>query len=136
MDSERLRKWVKLDKLKKRLEAKLEETKEIMSKLQDPLINAMIEAGIASIKIDQRNVGITSRIWAKILIEIETDEDREKVIQAIKNAGLKNLVKEGYNYLSLSSYISELIKSGEPLPKEFDGIIGSRKEHKLKARKS
>lgn len=129
MDSERLRQWVKLDKYKKGLQAELSEIETQMLDLEGTLIDQMADAGIESIKIDQRNIYINTRIWAKY-------GTKDKAIKALKAAGLHDFLSENFNHVSLSAFISECVKENKPLPEAFQGVIEPIEKHRLKVRKS
>ena len=121
-----MKRYAKLEKAKAALSAAMDRVEAKLEPLREAVTDELIDAGIEKMTVDGRTIFIKHDIWAKLL------KTRADAIKALKEAELDEYVAENFNMNSLSAYVREKIKNGEPLPKAFDGIIGA--SHVDKAR--
>lgn len=101
---------------KTKLQEELRGLEEEIGLLEGTIIDTFIDLGINSIDIDGKRISTTSQIWARV--EPGMKEAAKKMLE---EQGLGFLIS--FNHQSLSAYVREIVKSGEDLPVEFDGII-------------
>jgi hypothetical protein len=117
----------------KKLEDKAKELKEKALLMEEGLVEHMLSEGIDKISIrDVKYPGLILFIRTDIW---ESHTTKEEAIQALKEAGLGDMVQEGFNSQRLSAYIRELERDNLPLPKEFEGIIFSKPTQRLIAKR-
>ena len=117
MDVATLRRFKELREKKTALELELKEINEELDRYADIITNEFATEGIDSMKIDGKNIVPSSMIWAKV--EPGKKEEAKAILESM---GLDDMV--GFNFQRLSAYVREIIKSGDNLPKEFEGVIG------------
>ena len=124
--SELVADFIEAHKAKKALEAKAKQFIERLNELEPIILEKMAEEGVDSMKMMGSNVHIKERVWAKIVAE-----SREEAVQAVKEAGFADLVKEDFNLNQLSAFVSEYYKEGRDLPPEFAGKIEANPTYSL-----
>ncbi len=129
---ESVREFAELEKEKKKLEYELEKVKKRISAISPNIMDQFADNGIKNLNVDGRTIFIERKIWAKI----SDEKTKEEAIEAIKDAGYKILVSEGYNSQQLSSLLREFDKNGKDLPEQFKGVIEASEVFKLKSRKA
>lgn len=129
LNTDWLKEFSDIENQEDELEAKLKVLKDRKKMLIDPILDNMIDEGIDNIRINGRTIYIKSEIWAKVL-------DKEKALDVLKEAGMDEYIRTGYNHQSLSAYVREQIKNGEELPEAFKGVIGANETQKVVSRKS
>jgi hypothetical protein len=110
--------------------------KEQVSKLDDKiairmhgLIEHMVDEGVEKVSMTGgRTLDIRSEIWPKY-------GNKENAIKALKAAGIKDMIQEGFNHQRLAAFIRERIRADDKLPQEFEGLIRAETVQKLVARK-
>ena len=129
LDTDRLKKFARLYLARKKLDAKSSQIGKELEKMMPALIDHMIDEETDKVSFKG---GITLRIqpqiWAKY-------DDRKEAIEALKEAGLTDMVEEGFNAQTLASYLRELNAAGEDLPEAFKGKIEANTVQKLIAKK-
>jgi hypothetical protein len=111
----------------KELEQEVKQIKEEISVIEQALIEKFAEDGVKKMSLEG---GVTLRVDCKIWPKILTSN--EEAIAAIKAAGMTELLtKENYQTQTLASFLRELDKNDEPLPKEFQGIIAPNPVYKI-----
>lgn len=108
MNMEPLREFVSLETRKKELDAELKAAKQRLDELEDVIIPQFIEAGVPSITVEvdgvKRTLSIYPDVYASPL------NDREEVVDALKQSELGQYVAENYNTNSLTSFVREVWK--------------------------
>ena len=115
MNMEPLREFVSLEKRKKDLDAELKATKQRLDELEAEIIPLFIEDGVPSMAVavacphcgahsTTRTLSIHPDVYASPL------NDREEVVDALKQSELAQYVAENYNTNSLTSFVRELWK--------------------------
>lgn len=129
MNFDRLKELKELRKRKRNCESELRDIEHNINRIHDSVLEDMINEGIQNINIDGETLYISSRIWAKY-------ENREEACKALKAANMGDIVKEGFNYITLSALLSEYSRAGQDLPKEFEGIIEIKEVFSVLSRKT
>ena len=133
LNTDALKEYGKTKVAIKKLEDKAKELKEKASMMEEGLIEHMLSEGIDKISIrDRKYPGLTLFIRTDIW---EGHTTKDEAIQALKDAGLGDMVQEGFNSQRLSAYIRELDRDNKPLPAEFEGIIFSNPTQRLIAKR-
>ena len=138
MDTEKLRRYVELDKRKADLKAELSDINSEMDTLEEVLLTQFEQDGIQNMNIDGRTVYLHRQLWASA-----EDKDNERATQALKAAGLGDMVAERFNTQTLSSWVREQVALADDddlddlfdaLPDEFRGAIKVAERHQLRTR--
>jgi hypothetical protein len=97
--------------------------------MEGGLVEHMLSEGIDKISIrDPKYRGLTLFIRTDVW---EGHTTKEEAIQALKDAGLEDMVKPDFNSQRLSAYIREQEAEGKELPEAFEGKIFARPTQKL-----
>lgn len=127
LNTDKLKEYGKLKLAIKKLESKASQLKEKAVVMEQGLVDHLIDEGLDKVSITDGSgmiLYIQPQIWAKV-------EDKQKAIQALRDAGLGELVEEGFNSQRLSAYLRELVRDNIPLPKQFEGVISPNPVQKL-----
>ena len=130
IDIRLLKRFAKLEKARAALSAAMDRIDAKLDPTREAVTDALIDAGVDRMTVEGRTIFIKHDIWAKLL------KGRKEAIEALKKAELEEYVAENFNMNSLSAYVREKIKNGEPLPKSFDGIIDASHVYKARSVKS
>jgi len=105
---------------------RLKEDKKKLESLEKKILNMFTEAGLKQIKTTRNTVFIATQLWASAPdIEGEYDykgdpvKDYERACRALKDCGMGQFVKEGFNSQTLSSEIRAMAKSEEGVPEHL-----------------
>lgn len=96
-----------LDSQKSKLKKKLDNIKEQREKIEEILMEKMSENGIQNINAGDRTIYIHRQYWAG------AKKEREQLVQALKDIGMQDYVKENYNTHSISAWVRERIEEYE-----------------------
>ena len=116
MDTILAKEFVELDTLIKDLDRSVKEAKKKREDLGKKIMDEMIDEGVNKITLNGKTLYIKRTVWAKY-------PSREDAIQALKEAGLNEYVKENFNNMQLSAFLREKVEAEEPLPDAFVGKI-------------
>jgi hypothetical protein len=108
MNMEPLREFVSLETRKKELDADLKATKQRLDELEQQIIPMFVEEGVPSMTVEADGVKRTLSIYPDVYAS--PLNDREDVVDALKQAGLDQYVAENYNTNSLTSFVREIWK--------------------------
>jgi hypothetical protein len=147
---DQVKQFVALTKLKKQQEEALDETKAKLMALEAELLPQFEANGVDKLKADGMTVFLFSQKWAGVTKDgpEATPEERQRAVQALKDAGLGVYVKEDFNTQSLSAYVREALAQAplevqmdpsrwfEVLPHTFEGAISVTEKVSLRTRKS
>jgi hypothetical protein len=99
----------------------------------EPTVLEMLGAhGVGSIKVDGYLVGMRRRVWA----HLEEGVSKEQACDALISAGLGHFVSRGYNSQTISSWMNDLDKSGEPIPEPLVGVLSPLEQISLGIRRA
>jgi len=107
--------FIELEKKKKELKKALQEVEDQKKGLQQDLIDNLLDQEMTKISISGKTVYVNTITRAKI-------KDRDKAVEALKEAGFGDLVKESFNTNSVSALLRELQEDGD-LPEGFEDSI-------------
>ena len=131
MDSVKLKRFVELEKERREVETRLKSIKEEAKSLTEAILGDFEEAGMTKATIDGVTVYVQRTLWAKAL-----EGDYERACEALRQAGLDVYVHERFNVNSLSAFVRERDKAGEPLPDAFKGAVDVEERFDVKTRLS
>jgi hypothetical protein len=129
LNTDRIKAYAELDELRLKLNRELDKIRKKQAKLEPMILENMGESGVDSMRVEGRTVYIQRLIWGKY-------SDRGDAIKALKEAGLEDLVSEGFNANQLAAYLRELDATNEPLPPEFRGRIEPNEVFSIRTRKA
>lgn len=127
-----IRYWAELEHEKRALEDKLKEVKARQAQIEERVQEVFAETGMQNVRIAGLTVYLERKLWAKR----EEGVTMEEACAALKEAGLGDLVTEGYNSHTLSAYLRELERTNQPLPPELEGKITAAEVFSVRARAS
>ena len=124
----------------KELDAEAKRLKAENAKVEDQLIDAMIDANIQSLKIGDRTVFIRTQLWASAADVVSEDgevlgKDWPGAVAALEAAGYGSLKEERVNSQRLSALIRELDASEDGIPQEFEESLKISEKIQLIVRK-
>lgn len=96
----------------------MKDLKNKLAKLMPQVEEELLEAGIDSVKMDGATIGTRTQLWAKA-----KNGNYEAACEALRKAGLSDLVQERFNTNTLSAYVRELNMDDKPLPESFKDAI-------------
>jgi hypothetical protein len=131
MDVSKIKYLVNLDNSKKTLEKALENIKAKRAIAEKEVLEMLSEAGIPSLKIENKTVYIQRQLWCGA-----KDKDKTAACEFLKNNDLEMYVKEGFNVLSLSGFVREIEKSGDELPENFEKFFKISEVFSIRSRKA
>lgn len=107
MNMQQLREFVSLENRKKDLDAELKAVKQQLDELEEALVPQFIEDGVQRMTVDGRTVSVQQDVYASPL------NDREDVVDALKQSELGQYVAENYNTNSLTAFVREVKRDVE-----------------------
>ena len=107
MNIQQLREFVSLENRKKDLDAELKSVKQQLDNLEEALIPQFIDDGVQRMTVDGRTVAIQQDVYASPL------NDRDDVVDALKQSELGQYVAENYNSNSLTAFVREVKREVE-----------------------
>ena len=115
-----------------RLEAELSAVKKRLADLEPDVLKWFEAQGLSSAKLsDGRTIYLRRELWAGRADGV----DNEEACSALIASGLTDLVEPHYNVNTLSAYLRELDKNGDPLPPPMQGKIIVREVFKVGSRR-
>mgnify|MGYP003433410470 FL=1 len=100
-------------------------------KMEKDALDWMVANGMQSAKVDGMTLYVNRQLWAH-----PVDGDYPSACEALRQAHLGDLVQERFNVQTLSSWVRERDKDGEPLPAAFAGRIEVAEVFRLGARRA
>lgn len=138
--------FAELDAEERDLKARLREVKDKKDALEENLLEKMAEDGIPRMAInihhngkeEQRTIFTHKQLWAGY------NEDKQSLIDALKQASLDDMVSEGYNTQTLSAYVRQFDPDGtmdteelrNQLPTQLQPVIKLSERFSLRTRKA
>jgi hypothetical protein len=126
---EKIEQFIELETERRELEARLKEVKEEIAPLHEQVLTYFEQTGTSKIKRSGLTLYVHRQLWARPI-----DGDYERGCAALKAAGLEDMVKESFNIHTLSAYIRELERMGEPIPETFEGAIQTEETFQIRTR--
>ncbi|HZT29223.1 MAG TPA: hypothetical protein VFA33_05035 [Bryobacteraceae bacterium] len=121
MNLEPLREFVSLENHKRDLNADLKATQQRLDELEGTIIPMFIEEGVPSMTVEvdgaKRTLSIYPDVYASPL------NDREEVVDALKQSELGQYVAENYNTQSLTAYVREIWKELRQVATRAERIV-------------
>jgi hypothetical protein len=108
MNLEPLREFVSLENHKKELDADLKATKQRLDELEETIIPMFIEEGVPSMTVEVDGAKRTLSIYPDVYAS--PANDRDEVVDALKQSELGQYVAENYNTNSLTAFVREVWK--------------------------
>lgn len=135
MDANRLHLYAELDQKRLRLRKEQEDIEAALKPLEEAILEEITQEGVTSFRVTTPDFGLVNvylerRVWAKCV-----DGDWARATQALKSAGLTEYIEVKYNTQSLSAYLRELDRAGEPLPEQLMGAIDAEQRLSVRTRK-
>ena len=135
MDTNKLRKFATLTAAKRAKTAEIDAIEKELSELQEEILTSMSSEGVSSMRVDlpegRFTISPLRQLWAGAV-----EGDYERACQALKAAGLGDLVEEKFNTNRLSSVVREMDAAGVPLPESFAGAIKVSEVFRLSVRRA
>ena len=126
LDLNGLRKYAMLMRRKEALTKVTDEVKKEIAQLERNLIDNMIECGVPQISVGNgKAIKVAEMVYAKI-------RDEMQVPNALRAAGLHELIEEKANTRRISAYVRECVNTDTSLPASFDGVIEANPTWSLK----
>lgn len=141
MDLQVMQDYVSRQIKAKALEAEAKQLKAENAKVEEQLIDAMIDANIQNLKIGDRTVFIRTQLWASAadVVDEITGENLGKdwpgAIAVLESAGYGSLREERVNSQRLSALVRELEASEDGIPPEFEESLKISEKVQLVVRK-
>lgn len=122
--------YIHLIKEKKELESKLKKVKTSIEEKEPEVLEHFQKYGLKNMSQDGLTLYLRRELWAGRAEGVET----EVAIKALHDAGLSEYAAPRVNTASLSAYLRELDRDGEPFPKKLEGIIKLNEVFKIGSR--
>lgn len=112
------------DTCKKAKKAKkdMDEANAKRDKMQPEILEIMEEIGQNNVKVGGSLVYLHRQLWANAKVNERGERDYETSCEALRDAGLGELVAERFNVQSVSSVIRELDKNDDVPEELYDGL--------------
>ena len=111
------KRYVEFDKKKKELEAELSNIKKKMAKMEEQLIDGLIDNEMHKVSIAGKTCYVHNMTYASV-------KDKQKAMEVLKQNGFEDYISEGINNNSISALIRHLqSEEGEGIPESFRGVI-------------
>lgn len=126
---EKIDRFIELETERRVLEARLKDIKEEIEPIHQDVLTHFEQTGTEKIRRGGLTVYIHRQLWARAI-----DGDYERGCAALRAAGLGDLVKETFNVHTLSAWLREQERMGEPIPESFEGAIQTEETFQLRTR--
>ena len=122
MNADRLEEYISLTKLKHDLEHELDAAKADIATLETQLLEDFAELGVSSVRsVGGATLYLHRQLWANAAPGVDGDGDYPRACEALRLAGLGDLVQPRFNANSLSALVREWARNDEPMPAAFEG---------------
>lgn len=138
--------FAELDAEERDLKSRLKEVKDKKEALEENLLEKMAEDGVPRMAINinydgkeqTRTLYTHKQLWAGY------NDDKQALIDALKQASLDDMVSEGYNTQTLSAYVRQFDPDGtmdteelrKQLPTQLQSVIKLSEKFSLRTRKA
>lgn len=122
------KRYIELTALKRSYAESLRTTQDALDKLEAALLEAWIEEGRQSERLDGYTVYISKRTWATA-----REGDRQAVVRALEALGMRDMVT--YNTQTLSAWFKEQAEAEQEVPETLAEVVSLETKHSLNVRK-
>lgn len=129
LETKTFKKFIRLSNVRKKLAAKEKEIKERLSQMERSLIDSLLDNDMTKLTIGNNLVYIHEELKPIVSSPVEA-------VNVLKATGFGDYVSEKYNYRQIGRLLKDLKEDGIEPPEEFVGVIDSKLETKLRARKA
>jgi hypothetical protein len=129
MRTDLFKRYAELADQKDDLKLKLSQTQQEMDRLENVLINEMIDNDMDKASVGGRSFSPYTQIWAKV-------RDKSKLGEALRETGHGDLVSESVNHQSLSALVREFYDSENGLPEAWRNVIEPNEVPKIRCLKT
>lgn len=113
---------------KRELDAESRKVGEVIDQIERELLDAWIDAGRQSERIDGVTVYIAKRTWATA-----REGNRQAVVAALESLGMADMVT--FNTQTLSAWFKERAEAGEEVPQTLAEVVSLEDRYSLNVRK-
>lgn len=137
IDTAPFREYADLELEKRRISDREKEINKRMRELKPRLLDALDRGGVRNVPIaGLATVGLRRSGWARVVKdnparEKATEAEKRRAIAALKEAGLDDLVTEGFNTHTVSALFRRWDEAGQDPPPELAGAIEFDVEYEL-----
>lgn len=137
MDLDPFRKFAQLHAAYKAADAEKKRLKSELDAMQEALVSTMALEGVPRVSIDVEGVGSLTLFPRTTRYARPLDGDAERMHEALREAGMGDIVKETVNTNTLSAIVREsLDPENDSLPEELMATIDVSEKHEMALRKS
>ena len=138
LDTEEVKRYARYYLAMQKCDAKAKEMRKKLDEWQSSIIDQMDTAEVDKVSLKGGiTLSIQNQLWEKVIaLGPDGNADKKKVVMALREAGLHELVtEEGFHHMALAGYLRELDRSEKPLPESFKDVIIKNPVDKLIVRK-
>jgi hypothetical protein len=129
VDMDQIIRYAELDEKRLNLMREVDSLRKAQAAMEPLILEDMSVSGMESTKVNGRTIYIQRQIWAKY-------SSAEEAVEALKEAGLGDLVKEKFNANQLAALLREMDAQGEEPPAQFAGVIEPNEVFHIRTRKA
>ena len=116
MDIDQYKEFIDLSDKRKKLKAEVAQVEAELREKEGLLIDELLDNDMNKLSIGDKTVYISNTLWANV-----KKENKQLAIQALRDAGYDDYLKESYNMNQLSKMLRTFVENEETSP--FEGII-------------
>jgi len=126
---------------KKELKAQLKQLEEEMRDLQEPCMNTLAAAGMENARIEledgsRMTLHLHSQLWARPIVDEGGSPNRAAVVEALREEGMDDFLKEDFNVQQLSGFARECDRSGVEMPERLAAVLDLHTTVEVRGRSS
>lgn len=125
-----LQEYVRLEDKRRELEAELAAVKEAQAPLHDRVLEWFVQAGIQRTTMHGMTCWVQRLVWAGA-----KDGNTPRLVEALQDVGLEDLVKEAVNTQTLSAYVREQERNGADMPAVLADAMQVTEQFKVRTRR-
>lgn len=133
LDMDLVRRWVRLNAEKLRLEADLKDVKKELADVEQQVLDEYAETGTQRLTVDGTTVYQSRKLWASKRDDVPADD----LAAALDEVGQGHLVtRNSVNGQTLSAWVRELEEAGDPIPPEVERLVKVSETYRLGFRRA
>lgn len=132
MDVSDVQEYVRLRRRQKELDAELDGVRREADQLEQALLESFSLEGLDRMTVDSTTVYLHRQLWAKAA----DTTTRQNLLESLKSVGLGHFVHETVNFQTLSSYVRDLDREGEPVPEGLQDDLDVAEVYRLRTRRT
>ena len=125
-----VKEWLRVERIKRDLDTELKKTRTELVSLEAQALEYLGEEGITSLRINGSTVYLATSTYASL------SENKAAAMNALKAAGVGDLVRESVNASSLAAWARELRETEEGIPAALEPHVKVSEVTKLRMRSS